>query len=118
MRKASEILWCLLLVIAGVLFTATLQAQAPVIVNNTHNAMLGPPEETIDTHVDEFWIEPRIAYTMPRPAFGDVIAVNLTIDFPYLRPTLDAMEVPLPFERVSMTDAISPRVMSADYLSL
>jgi hypothetical protein len=118
LRKAGELLCCTLLVVAGVLFTATLQAQAPVIANRTHNAMLGPPEETIDTHVDEFWIEPRISYVMPRPAFGDVIAVDLTVHFPDLRPTLDAMEVPQPIERVSVTDAISPRVMSADYLSL
>jgi hypothetical protein len=117
LRKASESFCCVLLVVAGVLFTATLQAQAPA-VQRTNSALLGPPEETIDTHVDEFWIEPRISYVIPRPAFGDVIAVDLTIEYPNLRPTLDAMEVPMPPEHVAMTDAISPRVMSADYLSL
>jgi hypothetical protein len=84
-------------------------------------AALRPPEaREEEPTVDEFWLEPRLPeHVMPRPAFGDVIGVDLHVELTDYKPApLYPLEAPAPEERVPMTDAIMPSKMAVEYHEL
>jgi hypothetical protein len=102
-------IWIRGLLLSAWLFGAAVQADAPLI-HNWSGFSLGPPEETHEAvTVDEFWLEPRLPHvSIPRPAFGDVIAVKLHLEYGTDRPVAELpIDAPTPLERVTMVDPIT-----------